>query len=148
MKTRAFPYLIGLMALPLAVGLACGSPAPAPTAAPTQAPRHEAAAPTPPAASSRPSPTRRKYLAIDVPGDWDYTQTVDTDNNYWYWDVFTSPDGHARIESIVYDDGKPFVGTQSGKTALHGCTRTTAAPAKKAISASATTACRRTAANA
>jgi hypothetical protein len=32
--------------------------------------------------------------------------------------VFTAPDGHARIESIVFDDGEPFVGTQTGKTAL------------------------------
>ncbi len=58
------------------------------------------------------------YLEFDAPADWEHTQTVDTDSNHWYWDVLTSPDGHARIDSIVYDDGTPFVGTQSGKTAL------------------------------
>ena len=31
---------------------------------------------------------------------------MDEDNDIWYWDVFTSPDGHAGVESIVYDDGE------------------------------------------
>ena len=118
MKKHAFPYLFGLMALPLVVGLACGSPAP--TAAPTQAPA-ATVAPAATETSSGGSTTftdQTKYLELDVPADWEYSQTVDKDNGYWYWDVFKSPDGHARIDSIVYDDGKPFVGTQSGKTAL------------------------------
>src|SRR5574340_1042216 len=118
MKKRAFPYLVALIALPLAAGLACG--APTPTAVPTEPP-----APTEAAAASSSSSgglttftDQSKYLELDVPADWEYSQTVDKENNNWYWDVFNSPDGHARIDSIVYDDGQPFVGTQSGRTAL------------------------------
>jgi hypothetical protein len=118
MKQRAFPYLIGLMVLPLAVGLACGSSTP--TAEPTQAPAATQAPVTNSGSSSQVTTftDQTNYLAIDVPGNWEYSQDKDTTNNYWYWDVFKSPDGHAGIESIVYDDGQPFVGTQSGKTAL------------------------------
>jgi len=115
MKRRGFPYLFGLMALPLAVGLACGSPAPTPTEEPTEAP---VATEAPATGGLVTFTDQSNYLELDVPADWEYTQTVDADNDNWYWDVFTSPDGHARIDSIVYDDGKPFVGTQSGKTAL------------------------------
>jgi len=119
MNTRGFRFLFGLMALLLAVGLACGSPSPTagPTAEPTVAP-----APTEAAASSGGEMVtftdQSDYLALDLPGDWEYSQTVDSENDYWYWDVFTAPDGNARIESIVFDDGTPFVGSQSGKTAL------------------------------
>jgi hypothetical protein len=55
---------------------------------------------------------------IEVPSDWDYQQTVDTESNNYYIDTFTSPDGGAVIENIVYDDGKPFTGNQKAKFAL------------------------------
>jgi hypothetical protein len=115
MKTRAFPYLIGLMVLPLAVSLACGSPAP--TAEPTQPPPTEV-----PVAADAPSgdewltfTDENDYLEFDLPGDWDYGQDRDAANDNWYWDIFRSPDGHAGIESIVYDEGKVL---NTGKTAL------------------------------
>lgn len=119
MKTRGFLYLFAFVALILVVGLACASPTPEPTVAPAPT---EAPSPTEVASAGGDQWTtftdQGAYLAIDVPSDWEYSQTVDQDNDYWYWDVFTAPDGNASIESIVYDDGEPFVGTQSGKTAL------------------------------
>jgi len=135
MNRRGFLFLFGLIVLMLAVGLACGSPTPTeepptaeprveptvapPTAVPTAPPTEAAAAVAPPSASEWVTFTDESdLLEIEVPGDWEYSQTSDTDNDFWYWDVFTSPDGHAQIDSIVYDDGEPFVGTQSGKTAL------------------------------
>lgn len=119
-KSRGFLYLLGLMILMLGVGLACGSTAPEPTAEPPAAPTSAPAEPTETAPSGElvTFTDETEYLQLDLPGDWEYSQTVDDEDNFWYWDVFTSPDGHARIESIVYDDGEPFVGTQSGKTAL------------------------------
>jgi len=57
--------------------------------------------------------------SIEVPGDWYYEQTVDTETNYYYIDTFSSPDGGAVIENIVYDDGEVFSGNQKGKFALY-----------------------------
>ena len=57
--------------------------------------------------------------SIEVPSDWLYEQTVDTENNYYYIDTFTSPDGGAVIENIVYDDGERFSGNQKAKFALY-----------------------------
>jgi len=118
MKTRAFPYLIGIMILPMAVGLACGSTAPSAESTVVPAPTEAAAIDSPASAEWVTFTDQTKYLELDVPADWEHSQKVDDTNNYWYWDVFTSPDGNAQIESIVYDDGTPFVGSQSGKTAL------------------------------
>jgi hypothetical protein len=107
------------MALPLAVGLACGSSTPA--AGPTQAP----AATEAPASSSTSSSEQvtftdqNKYLEFDLPGDWTYSQDKDTTNDYWYWDAFKSPDKHAGVESVVFDDGTAWTGGQSGKQALY-----------------------------
>ena len=56
---------------------------------------------------------------IEVPADWTYDQIVDTENNYYYIDTFTSPDGGAVIENIVYDDGEHFKGNQKAKFALY-----------------------------
>ena len=62
---------------------------------------------------------QNEYFQIDLPGDWTHTQDVDAQDNYWYWDVFTAPDGHAKLESIVYDDGTAWTGSQNGKQALY-----------------------------
>lgn len=56
---------------------------------------------------------------IEVPADWTYEQTVDTESNNYYIDTFTSPDGGAVIENIVYDDGTAFSGNQKSKFALY-----------------------------
>jgi hypothetical protein len=58
------------------------------------------------------------FYAIDVPSDWTYNHTVDSDKNNYYIDTFTSPDGGAVIENIVYNDGTPFSGGQNGQFAL------------------------------
>ena len=117
-KSRGFLYLLGLMVLMLGVGLACGSPAPTPTAAPTVAPPE----PTEVASSGGEWVTftdENDYLQLDVPGDWEYSQDKDTENDYWYWDVFVSPDGHGRVDSVVFDDGTAWTGSSSGKQALY-----------------------------
>lgn len=57
--------------------------------------------------------------SIEVPADWTYEQTVDTESNNYYIDTFTSPDGGAVIENIVYDDGTAFSGNQKSKFALY-----------------------------
>jgi hypothetical protein len=59
-----------------------------------------------------------EFYAIDLPGDWTYEHTVDQDDNYYYIDTFTSPDGGAVIENIVYDDGLPFAGKDKSRFAL------------------------------
>jgi hypothetical protein len=57
--------------------------------------------------------------SIEVPADWYYEQTYDAENNHYYIDTFTSPDGGAVIENIVYDDGTPFTGKQESQFALY-----------------------------
>jgi hypothetical protein len=106
------------MALMLGVGLACGSPAPTPTPAPTVAP------PEPTQATSSGDEwvtftDENDYLELDVPGDWAYGQDKDEENDFWYWDYFVSPDEHAVVESVVFDDGTAWTGSSSGKQALY-----------------------------
>jgi hypothetical protein len=118
MKNRGILYLFGFGAVILAVGLACGSSS-TPTAA--VAPTQEAQSTTASAANSSAPVTwtdQDKLFAIDLPGDWTHSQTVDTTKNYWYWDVLTAPDGNAKVESVVYDDGTAWTGSQNGAEAL------------------------------
>ena len=139
MKKRSvfFPFL-ALLVFVISVGCLCtgltgGTPteAPAPTQPPiqqqepTQAPK-----PTqPPAEPSAEPPVsnsgglttftdQKGFYSIDVPADWTYTHTVDEESNYFYIDTFTSPDGGAVIENIVYNDETKFVGSQNGQFAL------------------------------
>lgn len=121
-------YLIGFPVTVLAVGMACSTLAPA---AATPLPT-EAALPTVgegDTISSDASTTasagiesftdQNNYFVIDLPGDWQYSQDVDNENHYWYWDVLAAPDGHAKVESVVYDDGTAWTGSQNGKQALY-----------------------------
>jgi len=62
---------------------------------------------------------RNDLFTIEVPADWTYEETVDTEDNNYYIDTFTSPDGGAVIENIVYDDGTAFSGNQKSKFALY-----------------------------
>lgn len=125
---RGSLYTIGFILTVVAVGLACSSLAPAAATPPST----EAALPTAGGADTISSDLgtattpaidtftdQNNYLAIDLPSDWEYTQDVDTENHYWYWDVLTAPDGHARVESVVYDDGTAWTGSQNGKQALY-----------------------------
>jgi hypothetical protein len=59
---------------------------------------------------------QNNYLAFDLPGDWTYKNNP---GDKFYTDVFTSPDGAAKIESLVYDDGTAFVKSQNGQFALY-----------------------------
>jgi hypothetical protein len=140
---KPFVFMILVMAV---VSLACslfgGSGTPATEAPPVQAPPVEQPSVQP---STQPAPTeesqpvqeetpqvsdtsdsgfntftdQNSLYTIEVPSDWTYEQTVDTENNYYYIDTFTSPDGGAVIENIVYDDGERFTGSQKGKFALY-----------------------------
>lgn len=122
--------LASFAACVLAVGIACSSLVPSPststqteieTAVPTQPPQpSEAAGQDSTAVPSQVTFTDQNgYFEIDLPSGWTHTQDVDTEDNYWYWDVFTAPDGHAKLENIVYDDGTAWSGSQNGKQALY-----------------------------
>lgn len=141
---KPFLFVLAMMAF---VSLACmgGSGTPEPvvvTEAPqqpeepvvvtvvvTSAPAEEEPAPT----EDEPAPTeevtssggfvtftdRNELYSIEVPADWYYEETVDEENGYYYIDTFTSPDGGAVIENIVYDDGTKFTGNQKSKFSLY-----------------------------
>ncbi len=120
MNTRGIRSLLVLAGILLAVGLACSalsSTAEAPSAAPTdtQAPQATAGSPSTGLVTFT---DQNKYFAIDLPSDWTHTQDVDKQNNYWYQDTFKSPDGNAKVDSIVYNDGTPWTGSQNGAFAL------------------------------
>ena len=87
---------------------------------PTQAPAVEQPTETPSSSGDFVKFTDQNDLyTIEVPADWNYEQTYDAENNYYYIDTFTSPDGGAVVENIVYDDGTPFTGNQKSKFALY-----------------------------
>ncbi len=136
MKKQGSYRLFALMLVFVFVSLACygGN---TPTVAPVQQQQQSQPTPIPqqpspvPQQDVQPTPEQQstgglttftdqnKYYAIDVPSDWAYSQTVDSEKNYYYIDTFTSPDQNALVENIVYDDGKPFTGTDKGKFALY-----------------------------
>ncbi len=138
MKTQGLYRLFAVMLVFVFVSLACygGN---APTAAPIQQQQQQQQqqiqpTPVPQQQDVQPSPVpqqdsnsgglttftdQNKYYAIDVPSDWAYSQTVDSEKNYYYIDTFTSPDQMALVENIVYDDNKPFTGNDKGKFALY-----------------------------
>ncbi len=137
MKKQGLYRLFALMFVFVFVSLACyggGTPTPAPVqqqqqqSQPTPVPQQPTAVPqqevqpTPEQQSTGGLTTftdQKKYFAIDVPSDWTYSQTVDSENNYYYIDTFSSPDQMALVENIVYDDGKPFTGNDKSKFSLY-----------------------------
>jgi len=124
--------LFAFIALMLVVSLACnGGSAPA-TLAPTTAP----SVPNPPSNNGNPPANppsndnntnnggnsdlvtftdQNNLMAFELPGDWTY-ENGSSDN--YYYDTFTSPDGSAKMENLVYNDGDPFIAGQNGKFAL------------------------------
>jgi hypothetical protein len=125
MKKRGFVYLSAFVALLLMVGVACASSSTSAGSAATMAPAATSSgsgsSATATTASSSALVTwtdQNKYFSIQVPGDWQHSQTVDKNKNFWYWDVIASPDNNARVESVVYDDGTPWTGSQNGQAAL------------------------------
>ncbi len=135
-----FPFL-GLLVFVISVGCLCTgltnkvpateAPAQPPTQAPTRVPPTQEPVQQPTVAPVTDVPVsnssgglktftdKNNFYSIDVPSDWTYQQTVDNDKNYYYIDTFTSPDGGAVIENIVYNDGTPFTGGQNGQFALY-----------------------------
>ena len=131
-----FPFL-ALLVFVISVGCLCTGftstptevPAPTqppvvPTKEPVQQPT-EAPAPTQEPVTNNNSggwttfTDKNNFYVIDVPSDWTYQQTVDEEKNHFYIDTFTSPNGGAVIENIVYNDGTPFTGKQNGQFALY-----------------------------
>ena len=128
---KQYRMLFGFIALMLAVSLACNggnTPVAAPTS--TKAP----SVPNPPSNNGNPPANppsngssvgnsselvtftdKNDLMAFELPGDWTY-ENGSSDN--YYYDTFTSPDGTAKMESLVYNDGEPFVAGQNGKFAL------------------------------
>ncbi|MEW6716018.1 MAG: hypothetical protein AB1345_00715 [Chloroflexota bacterium] len=54
-------------------------------------------------------------FTIEVPNSWWYEQSV---GEYTVVDTFYSPDEHAVIQNIAYDDGNPITKTEAGQFAL------------------------------
>ena len=127
MKTRGNLFLIGFMAFVLTVGLACSALSDTPTPAPQQ-PSQQPSAPTVQPQSNNNSSNntsnssalvtftdQNKFYQIDVPGNWIHKSDSGT---HYYIDQFKSPDEHALVENIAYNDGTPFTGSQNGQFAL------------------------------
>ncbi|MBE0682222.1 MAG: hypothetical protein IH589_09940 [Anaerolineales bacterium] len=143
MKSQ-YRMLFAFAALLMSVSLACAALSPAePTAVPTipppptnvPLPTSDAALPVPggpsnpaggPAGNPQTSGSSSEMvtfvdendlLAFELPGDWFYEHNT---GDYLYVDTFTSPDEtSAKIESLVYNDGTPFVKSQNGQFALY-----------------------------
>jgi hypothetical protein len=141
MHVKALTPFVFFIAVTVMTSLACslvtGSGAPAPEVPPVEQPsEQQSPEQQPPVEESQPvqeepQPSdnsegdfilftdQNDLYTIEVPADWNYEQTVDTETNYYYIDTFTSPDGGAVIENIVYDDGERFTGSQKGRFALY-----------------------------
>lgn len=137
---QRFRFLIAFVLLLLTASMACslfgGGETPATEAPPVQQPPTKQP-PTQQPPTSQPVETEAPQQSdttdggfvtftdpndlyyIEVPADWTYEHYYDEENNYYYIDTFTSPDGGAVIENIVYDDGTPFTGNQKSKFALY-----------------------------
>jgi hypothetical protein len=124
---KQYRMLFIFIALMLAVSLACNGGS-TPTAAPTST--KASSVPNPPSNDGNPPSNngnlgtsselvtftdQNDLMAFELPGDWNY-ENGSADN--YYYDTFTSPDGTAKMESLVYNDGTPFVSGQNGKFAL------------------------------
>jgi hypothetical protein len=86
---------------------------------PTPAPTETQALVEPPAPRDnwRAFADENGHFVIEVPIDWEYSQSRDDENGFWYWDSFHAPDEQAGIQSIVYDNGSTWTPSASGKEA-------------------------------
>jgi hypothetical protein len=103
------------------VGSSCSQniPAEAPTAiAPTLAISIAVTQPvdTPAAPVNGTFVDKNNFLAFDLPGDWLHESGTQSE---YYTDTFTSPDGSAKIESLIYSDGQPFEAEKNKEFALY-----------------------------
>ena len=134
MKSQ-YRMLFAFISLLLVVGLACNggatpTPVPTNTPAPTKAPAQPQPPSSDPSSANPPSSNtgsgsssdlvtfvdKNDLMAFDLPGDWTY-ESGESEN--YYYDTFTAPDETAKMESLVYNDGKAFVANQNGKFALY-----------------------------
>jgi len=127
MKTRGYSFLFAFMAFVLAVGLACSALSDTPTPAPQQPPQQPPAPTVQPQSNNNSNNNtgnssalvtftdQNKFYQIDVPGNWIHKSDSGT---HYYIDQFKSPDEHALVENIAYNDGTPFTGSQNGQFAL------------------------------
>ena len=122
MKTRGYLFLPGFAVFLMAIGIACNIGV-TPTAQPTQ--QQSQPTPTPLNSNTNDNGSNGAFISftdpnklyqIDVPGDWIHTSNSGQNA---YLDQFKSPDGNALIESISYNDGKPFTGSDTSQMALH-----------------------------
>jgi len=128
MKDRGTHYLLAFLSFIVATGMACSALSPSPTstpeptsAPPTQMPATQA--PTDNAGSTQTGNSsalvtftdKNNFFAIDLPGDGTHKSGTETNA---YWDRFASPDQHAFIENVAYDDGTPWTGGSNGRGAL------------------------------
>jgi hypothetical protein len=124
MKNQGFIRLFAFVFVLLIVSLACyggSTPTPMPVQQlPTAVPQQNIQPTAVPQNSGGVTTfiDQKKLYAIDIPSDWVHTQTVDTAKNNYYTDKFTSPDGQALIENLVYDDGTAFTGSDKARFAL------------------------------
>src|SRR5512135_874227 len=130
MKNQGIHYLLAFLSFVIAIGIACsgGSASPTQPPPPTAVPVQPTAVPVQPTVAAPPTETtpsgsdvltftdQNKYYQIDLPADWN--PTTGTDTNV-YWDTFRSPDKHAAVENVAYDDGTPWSGKDSGKAGLY-----------------------------
>jgi hypothetical protein len=123
---KQYRMLFIFITLMLAVSLACnGGSAPAATKAPSvpNPPSNNANPPSNNTGSSDELVTftdQNNLMAIDIPADWTYENgsEVFDDGDSYYYDTFTSADGTAKLENLVYSKTTPFVAGQNGKFAL------------------------------
>ena len=59
---------------------------------------------------------QNNLFAINLPSNWTRTTEAQSDH---YTDTFTSPDGSAKIESLIYNDGQPFEEAKNKDFALY-----------------------------
>ena len=139
MSTKVLKPLVFLFVVMALVSLACqafsgpSDPEPAPAPPVQEEPQQPSPQPDEPEPPAEEPPQQsdsdaggfvtftdqNNLYTIEVPADWIYEQTYDAEDNYYYIDTFTSPDGGAVIENIVYDDGTRFTGNQKGRFALY-----------------------------
>lgn len=128
MKSQGLLRFCAFIALLLIVGLACTPGEPDPTQAPVVQQPVQQQEPQPEPQQQEPVDNsgglmtftdENDYYSIDLPGDWTYEQTVDSDGDDFYIDTFTSPDELALVENIVYDDGTAFTGSDKARFALY-----------------------------
>ena len=115
--------LIAFVILALAMTSACTrSTSPDQTPTPDAPLTSEAPANTPPPVDTPVADIvtfidQNNLLSFTPPVGWLHQN--ETQPREYYKDAFTSPDGNAKIESLVYNDGTPFDPLENGKFALY-----------------------------